>query len=75
MNPDLKIDAFVDKVGPETETKYSDAFFGTLDFVVNALDNVQARLYTDSRCVTNQKALFESGKCCGAISTDNFINY
>jgi len=61
MNPNLNVEAFLDKVGPETEDKYSNAFFGKLDFVVNALDNVQARLYTDSRCVTNQKALFESG--------------
>ena len=29
--------------------------------VVNALDNVAARLYVDSRCVANQRPLLESG--------------
>jgi ubiquitin-activating enzyme E1 len=49
MNPDLKVKAFLDKVGPETEQKYSDEFFQGLDVVVNALDNINARLYVDSR--------------------------
>jgi len=61
MNPSLKITAYVDKVGTDTESKYSDSFFRGLDIVVNALDNVQARLYVDSRCVTNKKPLLESG--------------
>jgi ubiquitin-activating enzyme E1-like protein 2 len=61
MNPALHIEANLDKVGTDTEAKYSDSFFQTLDIVVNALDNVQARLYVDQRCVTNQKPLLESG--------------
>ena len=61
MNPGLKIAAYQDKVGPDTEAKYNDAFFEGLDFVVNALDNVNARLYVDSRCVVNKKPLLESG--------------
>ncbi len=32
-----------------------------LDFVVNAVDNVKARLFIDGRCVWFGKALFESG--------------
>jgi ubiquitin-activating enzyme E1-like protein 2 len=31
------------------------------DVVVNALDNVEARLYVDNRCVMNQRPLLESG--------------
>ena len=38
--------------------RVSDVF---VDFVVNALDNVEARRYTDWRCVVNQKPLLESG--------------
>jgi len=34
---------------------------GGLDFVVNALDNVKARKYVDSRCVFYKKPLLESG--------------
>ena len=29
--------------------------------MVNALDNVEARRYVDSRCVTNLRPLLESG--------------
>jgi hypothetical protein len=37
-------------VSPETEGVFNDAFWEGLDLVVNALDNVNARLYVDSRC-------------------------
>jgi ubiquitin-activating enzyme E1 len=33
----------------------------SLDVVVNALDNVKARLYVDTRCVFFEKPLLESG--------------
>lgn len=63
MNPDLtgKIDARIDKVGPDTENIYDDTFWQSLDFVTNALDNVDARTYVDRRCVFYRKALLESG--------------
>ena len=61
MNKDMRIRAVMDKVCPETEEKFNDSFFQRQVAVVNALDNVQARLYVDSRCVTNQKPLLESG--------------
>lgn len=32
-----------------------------MDVVTNALDNVKARRYVDSRCVQNRVALIESG--------------
>jgi len=32
-----------------------------MDVITNALDNVQARLYIDGRCVENAKPLVESG--------------
>ena len=63
MNPNLKdhIFAKLDKVCEETETTYTDQFFSSLDFVANALDNVNARRYVDQRCVANRKPLLESG--------------
>jgi ubiquitin-activating enzyme E1 len=61
MNPSLNIKSLQDRVGPETENVFNDKFWENLDFVTNALDNVQARLYTDSKCVYYRKALFESG--------------
>ena len=46
---------------PATENVFNDAFWSTLDFVTNALDNVKARQYIDSRCVFFSKPLLESG--------------
>lgn len=63
MNPDLKgkITAYQNRVGVETENLYDAAFFANLDGVTNALDNVAARVYMDSRCVYYRKPLLESG--------------
>lgn len=63
MNPDLigKIDSRIDKVGEETEHIFNNEFWENLDFVTNALDNVEARTYVDRRCIFFKKPLLESG--------------
>jgi ubiquitin-activating enzyme E1 len=61
MNPHLKIKAMTLKVGPETEDVYDDEFWTNLTGICNALDNVNARLYTDGRAVFYRKTLLESG--------------
>lgn len=63
MNPDLKgkIVSKLDKVGPDTEDVFGDEFWSQLDFVTNALDNVEARTYVDRRCMFYRKPLLESG--------------
>ena len=61
MNPAINIIAHQNRVGPETEKVYDDSFFEPLDGVANALDNVEARLYMDRRCVYYRKPLLESG--------------
>ena len=49
MNPALNAIAHENRVGPESEGIYDDAFFEALDGVANALDNVDAREWiTDS---------------------------
>lgn len=44
-----------------------------LDVVVNALDNVNARLYVDSRCVYFNKPLLESGTLGPKCNTQDVI--
>ncbi|KFG81667.1 ubiquitin-activating enzyme E1 1 [Metarhizium anisopliae] len=63
MNPDLvgHIQTFKDRVGPDTEGIFDEAFWESLDGVTNALDNVEARTYVDRRCVFFRKPLLESG--------------
>ena len=63
MNPDLKghVVARLDKVHEGTKHIFTDKFFGEMDVVTNALDNVAARKYIDARCVTAKTPLLESG--------------
>ena len=63
MNPDLKghIDMLKDRVGQDTEHVFSEDFWGDIDAVTNALDNVDARTYVDRRCVFFHKPLLDSG--------------
>ncbi|TPX40486.1 hypothetical protein SeMB42_g05975 [Synchytrium endobioticum] len=63
MNPDMKgkIKAYQQRVGPDTENIFDDAFWESLTGVTNALDNVEARKYVDRRCVYYRKSLLESG--------------
>merc|ERR1711871_1290714 len=61
MNPGFKVEAHLDKVCPDTQSKFNDDFIGALDCTLNALDNVAARRYVDARCVQLQKPLVDSG--------------
>ena len=61
INKALKVNALQNRVSPATEDVFNDKFWGSLNLVVNALDNVNARLYVDSRCVYFGKPLLESG--------------
>lgn len=61
MNPKMHITPHQNRVGPDTERIYNDSFFQGLDCVNNALDNVDARMYMDRRCVYYRKPLLDSG--------------
>ncbi|XP_072571330.1 ubiquitin-like modifier-activating enzyme 1 isoform X2 [Paramormyrops kingsleyae] len=61
MNPSVRITGHQNRVGPDTERVYDDDFFESLHGVANALDNVDARMYVDRRCVYYRKPLLESG--------------
>ena len=61
MNPALNVKDYMTKVGPDTEFVFNDPFWEKLNFVVNAVDNIHARLYVDKRCVWYEKPLLESG--------------
>lgn len=61
MNPELNAVALQDRVSPETENVFDASFWLSLDVVINALDNVKARLYVDRQCVFFGKPLLESG--------------
>ncbi|TMW66101.1 hypothetical protein Poli38472_003866 [Pythium oligandrum] len=61
MNASLKVKALEQLVAPHTENVFDEDFWTDLDVVTNALDNVKARLYVDSKCVFHKLPLLESG--------------
>lgn len=61
MNPNMNILTYTEPVGEQTENIYNDSFFGQLNGVINALDNIEARQYVDQRCVYYKKPLIDSG--------------
>ena len=61
MNPALNITAYQEKVAPDTEHIFGDDFYDKLSGVCTALDNVEARLYVDQRCVFYRLPMLESG--------------
>ncbi|QCE00933.1 ubiquitin-activating enzyme E1 [Vigna unguiculata] len=73
INPRLNIEALQNRVGPETENVFHDTFWENLSVVINALDNVNARLYVDQRCLYFQKPLLESGTLGAKCNTQMVI--
>jgi len=61
MNPEFNVTTHQAFVSPETEDLFNDDFWESLDYVVNAVDNIKARLYVDRQCVWYAKPLLESG--------------
>lgn len=75
MNPSLKVQDYQTRVGSDTESVFNDAFWESLDFVVNAVDNIKARLYVDQRCVWYAKPLLESGTLGTKANSQMIIPY
>ncbi|EPS70237.1 hypothetical protein M569_04521 [Genlisea aurea] len=73
INPRLQIRSLQNRVGLETENVFDDSFWENLTVVVNALDNVNARLYVDQRCLYFQKPLLESGTLGAKCNTQMVI--
>ncbi|XP_062441553.1 ubiquitin-like modifier-activating enzyme 7 isoform X3 [Rhea pennata] len=61
MNPDIKVTAHQNQVGPAMELIYGADFFKHLDGVASALDNMETRAYLQSCCLRFLKPLVDSG--------------
>eukprot|EP01059_Diplonema_ambulator_P004685 TRINITY_DN1439_c0_g1_i1.p1 TRINITY_DN1439_c0_g1~~TRINITY_DN1439_c0_g1_i1.p1 ORF type:complete len:1077 (+),score=471.75 TRINITY_DN1439_c0_g1_i1:48-3278(+) len=73
MNPALKVKSMTERVQPSSENIFDDDFWDGLDIVINALDNIKARLYVDSKCVLHTKPLLESGTLGPKCNTQSVI--
>ncbi len=61
MNPDVEIIALRQKMCLETEDYFDENFHSGIDIYLNALDNVDARIYMDSMAIKYSKPLIDSG--------------
>lgn len=61
MNKHVNINFKLNRVGTETEHIFDNKFYSNIDIIINALDNVNARLYMDNQAIIYQKPLLESG--------------
>ncbi|MCP3683743.1 MAG: hypothetical protein GY861_13750, partial [bacterium] len=61
MNKEFKCKDMQNYVSPETENIFTNDFWSTQNFVINAVDNVKARKYIDTRCTWYNKNLIDSG--------------
>ncbi len=61
LNPDTNIKVFVQKVCKQTENIFNKAFHSSVDVYLNALDNVDARIYMDTISLRESKPLIDSG--------------
>ena len=61
MNSGMNIIPYQEKVAAETEAIFGDDFYDKLSGVCTALDNVEARLYVDQRCLFYHLPMLESG--------------
>jgi len=57
----IKIKNLKTRVEAENEQYFNDAFWESLSFVVNAVDNNKSRLFVSNQCVWFEKPLFDSG--------------
>ncbi|KAM7532024.1 hypothetical protein LguiB_035434 [Lonicera macranthoides] len=73
INPRLHVEALQNRASPESENVFDDTFWENLNVVINALDNVNARLYIDQRCLYFQKPLLESGTLGAKCNTQMII--
>ena len=61
MNPDVTVNVLRQKICAETENIFDEKFHSKIDVYLNALDNVDARVYMDSQAIKYSKPLIDSG--------------
>lgn len=61
MNQDVEIIALKQKMCLETENYFNEKFHSNINIYLNALDNVEARIYMDSIAIRYSKPLIDSG--------------
>ena len=61
MNHDFNCISLKGRVGEETENIFNEYFWKKQDFIINAVDNIEARIYINQKCMQFGKILINSG--------------
>ncbi|KAL3778057.1 hypothetical protein ACHAW5_011128 [Stephanodiscus triporus] len=62
FSPKVRVEVHTSRVGEENDGPFDDEFWSSgCDVVLNALDNVEARLFVDSQCVAHGLGLIDAG--------------
>ena len=61
MNKDFNCKDYQSRVGQENEHIFNESFWNKQNYIINAVDNIQARKYIDNQCTTFGKCLIDSG--------------
>ena len=61
MNPAFNCKDLQSRVGSENEHIFDEKFWNSQTYVINAVDNIQARKYIDNQCTNYCKCLIDSG--------------
>ena len=61
MNPAFNTESLRSLVAPVNEHIFNEKFWNDQTYIINAVDNIQARKYIDSQCTTYGKCLIDSG--------------
>ena len=61
MNPAFNTESLRSLVAPVNEHIFNEKFWNDQTYIINAVDNIQARKYIDNQCTTYGKCLIDSG--------------
>ena len=61
INPSFNCKDYQARIGPENEKIFNDNFWKKQNFIINAVDNVEARIYTSNKSKLYNKILIDSG--------------
>ena len=72
MNSDFNCNPMKARIGIENENIFSEEFWEKQNFIINAVDNLEARLYISEQCLLFRKTLIDSGTL-GTIANSQVI--
>lgn len=72
INPEFNCYTLNNRIGIETEDIFDEKFWESQDYIINAVDNLEARIYISNQCLIYKKILLDSGTL-GTIANSQVI--